>query len=78
MAKQCMLQREEKRTKLVAKYSKKRKEILSDLHSEINNKIKKIDDIKNDDSDSEMKPEWEEINKNDISNNTSYWNSWFY
>ena len=54
------------------------KEILSDLHSEINNKIKKIDDIKNDDSDSEMKPEWEEINKNDISNNTSYWNSWFY
>jgi len=31
MAKQCMLQREEKRTKLVAKYSKKRKEILSDL-----------------------------------------------
>ena len=31
MAKQCMLQREEKRTKLVAKYSKKRKKILSDL-----------------------------------------------
>jgi hypothetical protein len=31
MAKQCMLQREVKRTKLVAKYSKKRKEILSDL-----------------------------------------------
>ena len=31
MAKQCMLQREAKRTKLVAKYSKKRKEILADL-----------------------------------------------
>ena len=31
MAKQSMLQREAKRTKLVAKYSKKRKEILADL-----------------------------------------------
>ena len=31
MAKQCMLQREAKRTKLVAKYSKKRKEILAEL-----------------------------------------------
>jgi hypothetical protein len=33
MAKQCMLQREAKRNKLVKKYSKKRKEILTSLKS---------------------------------------------